>query len=73
MAVETPLMNPSDNQLLAAKLLPVLREMDRLKTLSNLDLIREVLGSPAGDSLKVTELMDRLVPGWAETLGEETP
>lgn len=59
------------NQALADKLLPMLTEMDRLHALSSLDLIREVLGSPEGDSLKVTELMDRVLPGWAETIGGE--
>ena len=64
-------MTPDPNDRLAEKLLPMFREMDRLKALSNLDLIREVFASREGDSLKVTELMDRLVPGWVDKLGED--
>jgi glycerol-3-phosphate cytidylyltransferase-like family protein len=64
-------LTPDQTQRLAEKLLPMLTEMDRLKALSSIDLIREVLVSPEGDSLKVTELMDRVLPGWAETICEE--
>ena len=39
-------------------------EDERLSKLSDIDLIKEVLNSDAGDSLAVTEMMSRLRPGW---------
>jgi hypothetical protein len=43
-------------------------EERRLKTLSDIDLIRECMKSGAVDDPKVEELMNRLRPGWLDEL-----
>jgi len=44
------------------------KEDRRLSKLPELELIKEVLGSDAGDILAVIELINRLHPGWEEEL-----
>ena len=44
------------------------KEDRRLSELPELELIREVFGTEAGQSLAVHELINRLHPGWEEEL-----
>lgn len=41
-------------------------EMARLKTLTNEELVREVLDTDVAWDLRVNEMMDRLAPGWED-------
>jgi hypothetical protein len=43
-------------------------EDKRLSELSDIALLKEVLGSIAGDSLAVTEMMNRFRPGWEDEI-----
>ena len=43
-------------------------EARRLKTLSDIDLIRECMKSEVSEDLIVQELMDRVRPGWLKEL-----
>lgn len=45
-----------------------IQEMDRLKKLSDLDLIRECMKNDAADEPVVEELMNRVRPGWLDEL-----
>ncbi len=62
---------PEQENTLVRALTKMVDEMDRLKALSTKDLILECLGSPAADSLIVTEMMDRLLPGWVDLVNTE--
>lgn len=66
-------MNLTPDQLtrLTTNLMAALKEQDRLRALSSRELIIETLGRDCSDDPHVTELMDRVLPGWAETIGEE--
>jgi len=46
--------------------LDMLDESDRLKNLTAHQLIAETLASPAADWFIVTELMNRVLPGWQD-------
>ncbi len=52
-------------------LLAVIHESDRLAKLTDRALIIECLGRASADDPHVTELMNRVLPGWAESLTEE--
>jgi len=47
----------------AKAILDDMAESERLKGLSDIDLIRECLGSDAFEDLRVVELMNRVLPG----------
>jgi len=49
-------------------LLAHITELNRLKTLSDIDLIRECMKSEVSDDPIVIELMNRVRPGWLEEL-----
>jgi len=57
---------PDDAQM--SSMLKWAKEDRRLSKLPELELIKEVLGSDAGDILAVIELINRLHPGWEEEL-----
>lgn len=57
---------PDDAQV--SSMLKWAKEDKRLSELPELELIKEVLGSDAGDRLAVIELMNRLHPRWEEEL-----
>lgn len=62
-------MIPSDRDL--NKLAFILRETDRLSQLSARDLVFETLDRANADDMHVTELMNRVMPGWSEAFTEE--
>jgi hypothetical protein len=66
-------MNLTPDQLdrLTRNILASLKEQDRLRALSSRELIAETLGLPCSDYPQVIELMDRVLPGWSETMTEE--
>ncbi len=66
----TPL-TPDQTQRLAANVFAALEEQDRLRALSSKELIIEVLGRDCSEDPHVTELMDRVLPGWYETIYPE--
>ena len=49
---------------IAENLLIVLDEIERYKTLTNEELVKEVLLTDAADYLCVEEMMNRLFPDW---------
>ena len=57
---------PDDAQM--PSMLKWAKEDRRLSELPELELIREVFGTEAGQSLAVHELINRLHPGWEEEL-----
>jgi len=61
--------NPSPEMMDA--MLKWAQEDKRLSELPELELIKEVLGSDAGDNLAVIELINRLHLGWAEEITDE--
>lgn len=50
----------------------MLVESERLRQLSNQDLVREVLSTDAADYLAVEEMMNRLDPGWEDRQLKQT-
>ncbi len=64
-------LTPAQTQRLATNLLAALCEQDRLRALSSRALIIETLGRDASEDPHVIELMDRVLPGWEETIPEE--
>ena len=60
-------MNTPISDETAKAILDEITEADRLKKLSNEDLIRECLVAGTDRDLRAQELMDRLLPGWDET------
>lgn len=61
-------MNTQQYNDAATNLLEHVEESMRLKTLSDMDLIRECMKSEVSDDPLVLALMDRLRPGWLEEL-----
>lgn len=59
----TPLTTEAVDRILAYIL-----EQDRLRPLSDIDLIRECMKTEAADEPAVEEMMDRLHPGWLDEL-----
>ena len=52
----------------AKNILAHIAELQRLRTLSDIDLIRECMKSEVSDDPIVEELMDRVRPGWLKEL-----
>ena len=61
--MSAPLTNEAAENILAH-----ITELQRLRTLSDLDLIRECMKSEVSDDPIVEELMNRLRLGWLEEL-----
>ncbi|HTJ77977.1 MAG TPA: hypothetical protein VL357_03200 [Rariglobus sp.] len=57
----------------ADNLLALLGNAKRLEKLSAAELVSECLETPAADYQVVTELMNRVLPGWADILGDDEP
>ncbi len=64
-------LTPAQLDRLARNVSAALAEQDRLRALSSRALIIETLGQPCSDDPRVIELMDRVLPGWLETISEE--
>lgn len=48
------------------KLIECVHNLERLKKLSNTELVREAMHCEAADWDVVLEMMERLAPGWAD-------
>ncbi len=64
-------LTPDQEQRLAANLFAAMQEQDRLRALSPRELVLETLTRDAADDPHVTELMDRVFPGWVDEVTEE--
>lgn len=60
---------PTDRQL--DRLYAILHESERLSKLTARELIYECLGRSSADDPHVTELMNRVMPGWERQFTEE--
>ncbi len=63
-------LTPDQLSLLARNVSAALAEQDRLRALSSKALIIETLGRDCSDDPHVIELIDRVLPGWMETVTE---
>ncbi|HTJ77691.1 MAG TPA: hypothetical protein VL357_01725 [Rariglobus sp.] len=57
----------------ADNLMALLDNARRLEKLSAEELVSECLGTAAADYAIVTELMNRVLPGWADILADDEP
>jgi hypothetical protein len=53
-------------------ILDMMAEQDRLRSLTNAELVAECAGMDAADYLIVEEMMDRLEPDWFKDKGKDS-